>query len=113
MWKRKPAAPPLSEPVVVVAAADDNYALPLAVTIRSAIDSLRPQQQLVVNILDGGIQGETKVRLARSWAAPHEIQGVQTSPREAARAPPNRIRRNDQKSQWISCRPFSGPLLPI
>jgi len=71
MWKREKPAPPLAEPVVVVAAADDNYALPLAVTIRSAIDSLRPGQPLVVNILDGGITGATKARLTRSWASPH------------------------------------------
>jgi lipopolysaccharide biosynthesis glycosyltransferase len=71
MWKRKQAEQPLEEPVVVVAAADDNYALPLAVTIRSAIDTLRPGQMLVVNILDGGILPATKDRLARSWEAPN------------------------------------------
>jgi lipopolysaccharide biosynthesis glycosyltransferase len=69
MWNRVKYAPPLPEPVVVVAASDDNYALPLAVTIRSAIDSLRRGQQLVVNILDGGIRDETKRRLERSWNA--------------------------------------------
>lgn len=71
MWNPAKTAPPLAEPVVIVAASDDNYALPLAVTIRSAIDSLRRGQALVVNILDGGIREETKVRLERSWHAPH------------------------------------------
>jgi lipopolysaccharide biosynthesis glycosyltransferase len=71
MWNRAPRAAPLAEPVVLVAAADENYALPLAVTIRSAIDSLRPGQALEVNILDGGIHDSTKERLARSWSAPH------------------------------------------
>ena len=71
MWKRKPALAPLDKPVVVVAAADDNYAMPLAVTIRSAIDTLRRGQAIVVNILDGGILPGTKERLARSWQAPH------------------------------------------
>jgi lipopolysaccharide biosynthesis glycosyltransferase len=57
------------EPITVVSAADDNYAMPLAVTIRSAIDRLRPGQPLHVRILDGGLTVESKERLLRSWQA--------------------------------------------
>jgi lipopolysaccharide biosynthesis glycosyltransferase len=58
------------EPVWIVSAADDNYAMPLAVTIRSAIDSLDPARQLNVCIIDGGLSIESKERLLRSWQAP-------------------------------------------
>jgi lipopolysaccharide biosynthesis glycosyltransferase len=57
-------------PISVVAAADDNYALPLAVTIRSAIERLAPGRQMTVNILDGGLSAITKERLLRSWSVP-------------------------------------------
>src|SRR5262245_21131412 len=58
------------EPIWLVSAADDNYAMPLAVTIRSAIDSLDPARELNVCILDGGLSIESKERLLRSWQAP-------------------------------------------
>jgi lipopolysaccharide biosynthesis glycosyltransferase len=58
------------EPVVVVSAADDNYALPLAVTIRSAIDQAPINRPLIVNILDGGLSEGTKDRLQKSWDSP-------------------------------------------
>src|SRR5207302_5181162 len=61
--------PPSAEPISIVSAADDNYAMPLAVTIRSVIDSLPKHQPLAVNILDGGLTDESKRRLARSWSA--------------------------------------------
>jgi lipopolysaccharide biosynthesis glycosyltransferase len=60
-----------AEPISVVSASDDNYAMPLAVTIRSAIDCLRPGQPLVVYILDGGLSDGSKERLRRSWRAPN------------------------------------------
>jgi lipopolysaccharide biosynthesis glycosyltransferase len=58
------------EPVWLVSAADDNYAMPLAVTIRSAIDHFPSGRQLHVAILDGGLTLESKERLLRSWNAP-------------------------------------------
>jgi lipopolysaccharide biosynthesis glycosyltransferase len=64
------AVPTNSEPIVVVSAADDNYAMPLAVTIRSAIDSLKPRQPIHINILDGGLTDASKVRLQKSWSDP-------------------------------------------
>jgi lipopolysaccharide biosynthesis glycosyltransferase len=59
-----------NDAVHVVSAADDNYAMPLAVTIRSAIDRLPPDRPLAVHILDGGLSDETKERLLRSWQSP-------------------------------------------
>jgi lipopolysaccharide biosynthesis glycosyltransferase len=56
--------------IVVVSATDDNYAMPLAVTVRSALDHLGPARRLQLLILDGGLTDESKARLLRSWNDP-------------------------------------------
>lgn len=56
--------------IVVVSAADDGYAMPLAVTIRSALDRLAPERRMRLYMLDGGLSDETKRRLLRSWNDP-------------------------------------------
>ena len=56
-----------SKDVVVVTAADDGYALPLAVTIRSALANLQPARRMRLYVLDGGLSDESKSRLLRSW----------------------------------------------
>ena len=79
-WGKRPGQP-VGEPVSVVSASDDNYAMPLAVTIRSAIDQLAPGRQLHVYILDGGLTDESKERLLRSWRAPQRDREVAVSRR--------------------------------
>jgi lipopolysaccharide biosynthesis glycosyltransferase len=64
---------PNQQPISVVSAADDNYAMPLAVTIRSVIDHLVPGQSLNVYILDGGLSSQSKQRLLRSWKSPNVV----------------------------------------
>jgi lipopolysaccharide biosynthesis glycosyltransferase len=54
---------------IVVLAADDRFAMPLAATVRSAIDNLAADARLRLYVLDGGIRDATKERLARSWPA--------------------------------------------
>lgn len=56
--------------VVAATAADENYAIPLAVTVRSAIDSLRPGSSLRLFVLDGGLSMESRARLMESWRDP-------------------------------------------
>jgi lipopolysaccharide biosynthesis glycosyltransferase len=51
---------------VVAVAADEAYAMPLAVTVRSMLEQLRAPS-LTVYVLDGGLSVESKRRLARSW----------------------------------------------
>jgi lipopolysaccharide biosynthesis glycosyltransferase len=51
----------------VVLAADESFALPLAVTVRSALESLSPGRKLNLYVLDGGLSNATKQRLVRSW----------------------------------------------
>jgi lipopolysaccharide biosynthesis glycosyltransferase len=54
---------------VVVLAADEAFAMPLATTVRSAIERLAPNARLRIFVLDGGIAETTKERIVRSW--PH------------------------------------------
>jgi lipopolysaccharide biosynthesis glycosyltransferase len=69
------------DPVVVVTLADEAYALPLAVMVRSLLDHLADGRALRILVIDGGILPATKQRLAQSWqdakAAQHcEIEYV-------------------------------------
>ena len=48
------------EDVVVVSASDNGYAMPLAVTIRSALANLAPDRRMRLYILDGGIDETNK-----------------------------------------------------
>ncbi|QDU55524.1 General stress protein A [Aeoliella mucimassa] len=54
---------------VVVLAADEAFAMPLAVTVRSALENLAEGRKLQIYVLDGGIQESTKQRVERSWPA--------------------------------------------
>jgi lipopolysaccharide biosynthesis glycosyltransferase len=54
-------------PIAAVTAADDRYAMPLAVTVRTALDCLAADSPLQLYIVDGGVSAESKERLARSW----------------------------------------------
>jgi lipopolysaccharide biosynthesis glycosyltransferase len=53
--------------VCLVTGADDNFAMPLAVTVRSSLERLDPNRRLNVFILDGGLSDESKARLLASW----------------------------------------------
>jgi lipopolysaccharide biosynthesis glycosyltransferase len=52
---------------VVVLAADENFAMPLSVTVRSALEHLSTDRILRVYLLDAGLSDATKQRLERSW----------------------------------------------
>ncbi len=55
------------DPVTVITLADETYALPLAVTVRSLLDHLAPGRAIRIVVIDGGITPETKQRLNDSW----------------------------------------------
>ena len=57
---------PDTDSIVVVCAADNNYAMPLAVTIRSALENLKSNRKVVLFILDGGISFANRKRIMRS-----------------------------------------------
>ncbi|MEA2627199.1 MAG: hypothetical protein QOD06_3244 [Candidatus Binatota bacterium] len=52
----------------VACAADDRFAMPLAVMARSAAENLDPGRRLHLFVLDGGIREKSRRRLLASWA---------------------------------------------
>jgi lipopolysaccharide biosynthesis glycosyltransferase len=58
------------EYIHLATAADENFARPLAVTVRSLLNRLGHGIQLRLYVVDGGISAETKERLLRSWRHP-------------------------------------------
>jgi lipopolysaccharide biosynthesis glycosyltransferase len=57
---------PRGERVCAVFAADDAYALPLAVTLRSAQDALAPGSALEATVIDGGLRRASRERVLRA-----------------------------------------------
>jgi lipopolysaccharide biosynthesis glycosyltransferase len=54
---------------VVACCADDAYALPLAVAVRSALDHLDPSRVLELHVIDAGFTPASRARLLASWPA--------------------------------------------
>jgi lipopolysaccharide biosynthesis glycosyltransferase len=54
-------------PIVVACAADDRYAAPLAVMVRSLLDNLGPGRRAILHVLDGGIAPENRRKAMASW----------------------------------------------
>jgi lipopolysaccharide biosynthesis glycosyltransferase len=57
------------EAIILVCAADDAYAMPLAVTLRSASENLRATHRLEVFVLDGGVSDVHRALLESSLDA--------------------------------------------
>ena len=55
------------DPLRVVTLADDAYAMPLAVMVRSLLENHRPGRALQLTVIDGGISSEARGRLEASW----------------------------------------------
>lgn len=72
-----------TQPIVIVCAADENYAMPMAVTVYSALANLKNKKQKIeLFILDGGIQQPSKRRIIKTlnseqidihWVQPNEV----------------------------------------
>jgi len=56
----------MNNSIILVMAADDNYALPLAVALRSVLTNLDKARDLFVYVLDGGIKDSNKQRIEKS-----------------------------------------------
>lgn len=59
------------EPLVIVTACDDNYAIGVAAAMRSAIGHVPSDRTVRLFVLDGGITDASKRRLLKSWQAPN------------------------------------------
>lgn len=55
--------------IVLVCAADDGYAMPLSVTVRSAIENLKSDRKIILFIIDGGIKDYNKRKIIKSLAS--------------------------------------------
>jgi len=56
----------INENPIIVCAADDSYAMPLAVTMCSVIKNLKSYQSILLFIIDGGIKDRNKDMIKRS-----------------------------------------------
>ena len=100
------AAP--AERVPVVCAADDGFAMPLAVALRSALDTLAGPHTLAAHVLDGGIRAENRARLERSLLSPRlELRFVAPDPKLLAR-----IQHRGRVSHATYFRILAADLLP-
>jgi lipopolysaccharide biosynthesis glycosyltransferase len=80
-------APPDSR-IVVACAADEAFAMPLAVLVRSILDYLPQSRRFAMHIVDMGISPETKARLARSWPADqHDLHWLAVDPKALSHLP--------------------------
>jgi lipopolysaccharide biosynthesis glycosyltransferase len=65
-WEEEVKLSASNEPIVVVCAADNNYAMPLAVTMRSALENLKGNGKIIFYIIDGGITNLNKQKILSS-----------------------------------------------
>jgi hypothetical protein len=62
------------EPVVVACAANPDYAIPLAVMLRSAADHLSPGRELAAWIVDDGLGDDLRQRIVDSLPSRATVQ---------------------------------------
>lgn len=53
--------------LVLVAASDENFAMPLAAMVQSVLSNLAPARRMALYVIDGGIEAPTRARLLESW----------------------------------------------
>ncbi len=56
-----------SMPIDVAVAADDAFAMPLAVTIKSVLSSAHETTRFRIHVIDGGLTTQSRDRLLESW----------------------------------------------
>jgi lipopolysaccharide biosynthesis glycosyltransferase len=54
-----------ANPIVLVCCADNNYSMPLAVMLRSVVENLKSDYQLLVFVIDRGITEQNKKRILK------------------------------------------------
>ena len=59
------------EPITVVYGVDGRFALPLAVSIQSALDNVNRDVQLDIYVIDGGVRGRDRQRIESSIRGRH------------------------------------------
>jgi lipopolysaccharide biosynthesis glycosyltransferase len=94
--------------IFVACSADDAFAMPLAVMLRSALDTLSEPHALEAFVLDGGIAAANREQLERSLASPRlTLHFVTPNPKAIAG-----IRHRGRVSRATYFRMFVAELLP-
>ncbi|OLP16360.1 hypothetical protein BST81_21455 [Leptolyngbya sp. 'hensonii'] len=71
----------LGRPIVLVCAADNHYAMGLAVTVLSAVKNLSPSHSILLFVIDGGISPTNRQRLERTLRShPVTIEWLRPNP---------------------------------
>jgi lipopolysaccharide biosynthesis glycosyltransferase len=97
-----------AQPIYLVLAADAAFAMPLAVALRSALDTLSEPHRLQAWILDGGLGSANRARIERSLASPRLELRFLTPDRRALAGIPHRGR----VSRTAYFRILAADLLP-
>ena len=92
------------EPINIVCAADDGYAMPLAVVIHSALKHLKRKRKANFWIIDGGIKEKNKRKILKSLDS--ERCQIQWLP------PPNALLKNAKLSGHIKVAAYYRLLIP-
>jgi lipopolysaccharide biosynthesis glycosyltransferase len=80
VWEEEVKLSTSNKPIVVVCAADNNYAMPLAVTMRSALENLKSDHKILFFIIDGGITDLNKQKILKSLIPEKcEVEYIQIS----------------------------------
>ena len=78
--------PKASGPIRLIMAADSDYAIPLAVTVRSAVEKTQKPVELLV--LDGGLTPNNREQLLDSWpAARLTVRWLEVNARQVGKLP--------------------------
>ncbi|MEC4815694.1 MAG: glycosyltransferase family 8 protein [Scytonema sp. PMC 1069.18] len=94
----------LKEPIVLVCAADDNYSMPLAATLHSAIVNVKSTQNIALFVIDGGISRTNKRKILQAIPS----QGVTFRWLK----PKKSLFKNMQTSQSITIAAYYRLLIP-
>ncbi len=65
-----------AETIHLVAAANEAYAAPLCVSVRSALDHLREGARIELHVLADGVSSETRARLEAFWGDRLEVEWI-------------------------------------
>ena len=93
---------------IVVPSADEAYAMPLAVMVRSLVTNLDPARTLRLHVVDGGLTTRSRARLTASW--PRERLAIEWLVPDLARLAKLKVSGHVQVATYF--RILVGSLLP-
>lgn len=93
-----------SDSIVLVASADDNYAMPLAVMARSVLENLGSDRQMIFFVIDGGMKPHNKRKVEQSLDSKRcDVRWLQ---------PPNQSFEGIEVKRHVTATAFMRLLIP-